>query len=138
MSHRISQQTIMPNFQKHFPLPKMVAICYIQILAEMQNKNAPISWTLQATAIFFKCFTPLVNQQSNRCNFSLLPKMAATLIFWNFLQKCRAQRCFYLCTHATLRGFVKILTPFIMLCILWKFFLLPKMMANLYLKTQNF
>ena len=90
LTHRVSKECNLYNFQTIFPSPKMAAILNFQFLPKMaKHKFASISLTVRDRAISSKFLTHRVSKECNLYNFQTIfpsPKMAAILNF-QFLPK---------------------------------------------------
>ena len=91
LTHRVSEQCTLGNFQKIFPSPKMAAILNFGILPKMaKHKYASISFTVRDRAILSKFSTHRVSQKWTLGNFQKSfpsPKMAGILHFRIFAKK---------------------------------------------------
>ena len=67
LTHRVSEQCTLCNFQKIFPSPKMAAILNFRKMAK--QKFASISLTVRDRAISSKFSTLWVSEQCTLCNF---------------------------------------------------------------------
>ena len=104
LTHRVSKQCNLCNFQNIFPSPKMAAILNFRFLPKMaKHKFASISLTVRDRAISSKFSTHRVSKECNICNFQKnfpSPKMAAILNFRIFAKNGKTQICFYLLNRA--------------------------------------
>ena len=101
LTHRVSKECNLCNFQKIFPSPKMAAILNFRIFA--QNGKHKLALTVQNRVISLKFSTHRVSKKCTLGNFQknfLFPKMAAILNFQIFAKNRKTGICFYLLNRA--------------------------------------
>ena len=98
LTHRVSQECTIGNFQKNFPLPKNGG--HFEFSPKMaKHKIACISLTVRDRAISSKFSTHRVSKECTNVNFQKIfpsPKMAAILNFRIFAKNGKTQNCLYL------------------------------------------
>ena len=104
LTHRVSKECNLCNFQKKFPSPKMAAILNFRIFAK--NGKTRICFYL-LNRVTQSDFVEIFDPQGIRAMYSWQfpkifpsPKMAAILNFQIFPKNGKTQNCFYLLNRA--------------------------------------